>query len=62
MNKSESKNKNGVEDEQENYYEKKGPMCITLPPDYKIKLQEYARKKHLSASLVIQLWIEQYCL
>ena len=42
-------------------FEKKVPMNITLPPDYKAKLQEYARKKRLSASIVIQMWIDEFC-
>ena len=42
-------------------FEKKVPMCITLPPDYKVRLQDYARKKHLTASIVIQMWIDEYC-
>ena len=40
--------------------DRKVPMNITLPAEYKIKLQNYAKKKHLSASIVIQLWIEKY--
>jgi len=41
--------------------EKKVPMNITLPPELKIKLKNYARKKHISASIVIQMWIEEFC-
>ena len=40
---------------------KKVPMNITLFPEHKYRLQEYARKKHLSASIIIQMWIEKYC-
>ena len=40
----------------------KVPMNITLSPEHKYKLQEYARKKHLSASILIQLWIDEKCL
>ncbi len=40
---------------------RKVPMNITLPIECKKRLQEYARKKHLSASILIQLWIDQYC-
>jgi len=36
-------------------------MNITLPPELKLKLKDYARKKHLSASIVIQMWIEEFC-
>lgn len=39
----------------------KVPMNITLPPELKLKLKDYARKKHLSASIVIQMWIEEFC-
>jgi len=40
---------------------KKVPMNITLLPEHKYLLKEYARKKHLSASIIIQMWIEKYC-
>ena len=40
---------------------RKVPMNITLLPEHKYKLQEYAKKKHLSASIIIQMWIEEYC-
>ena len=40
---------------------RKVPMNITLPPEYKYKLQDYARKKHLSASILIQMWIDEHC-
>ena len=40
---------------------KKVPMNITLFPEHKYKLKEYAKKKHLSASIVIQMWIEEFC-
>ena len=40
---------------------RKVPMNITLPLEYKHKLQEYAKKKHLSASILIQMWIDEHC-
>lgn len=40
---------------------RKVPMNITLPSEYKAKLQEYAKKKHLSSSVIIQMWIDKYC-
>ena len=40
---------------------RKVPMNITLPLEYKYKLQEYAKKKHLSASILIQMWIDEFC-
>ena len=40
---------------------KKVPMNITLFPEHKHMLKEYAKKKHLSASIVIQMWIEEFC-
>ena len=40
---------------------KREPMNITLPPALKIKLKDYARKKNLSASTVVQMWIERFC-
>ena len=39
----------------------KVPMNITLAPELKNKLKEYAQKKHLSASVIIQMWIEKFC-
>lgn len=41
--------------------EKKISMNITLPADYKEKLQCLAAEKHLSASVLIQMWIEKHC-
>jgi hypothetical protein len=40
---------------------RKVPMNITLPIEYKEKLQSYAKEKHLSASILIQLWIDEHC-
>lgn len=40
---------------------RKVPMNITLPADYKNRLQEYAKAKHLSASVLIQMWIDEKC-
>ena len=47
--------------EEQNLQTRKVPMNITLPLEYKYKLQEYAKKKHLSASILIQMWIDEYC-
>ena len=41
--------------------EKKVPMNITLSVEHKEKLKSYARKKHLSASIIIQMWIDDFC-
>lgn len=40
---------------------RKVPMNITLPPEYKEKLMEYSKRKHLSSSVVIQIMIDKYC-
>ena len=40
---------------------RKVPMNITLPVEYKEKLQAYAKEKHLSASILIQMWIDEHC-
>ena len=40
---------------------RKVPMNITLPVEYKEKLQAYAKDKHLSASILIQMWIDEHC-
>lgn len=40
---------------------RKVPMNITLPVEYKEKLQSYAKEKHLSASVLIQMWIDEHC-
>ena len=38
--------------------DKKVPMNITLSKEHKEKLVKYAREKHLSASVLIQMWID----
>ncbi len=40
---------------------RKVPMNITLPVEYKEKIQAYAKEKHLSASILIQMWIDEHC-
>lgn len=40
---------------------RKVPMNITLPIEHKEKLQSYAKEKHLSASILIQMWIDEHC-
>lgn len=40
---------------------RKVPMNISLPADFKRRLIDYANSKHISASIVIQLWIDEYC-
>ena len=51
----------GLDTEEKIISARKVPMNITLPVEYKYKLQEYAKKKHLSASILIQMWIDEYC-
>lgn len=41
--------------------ENKVRMNITLPQDYKDKLNAAAKEKHLSASVLIQMWIDEHC-
>ena len=36
-------------------------MNITLPQDYKDRLTAAASEKHLSASVLIQMWIDEHC-
>ena len=36
-------------------------MNITLPPEHKKRLETAARKKSVSASYLIQSWIEDHC-
>lgn len=45
----------------ESVYSRKVPMNITLPVEYKEKLLTYAKGKHLSASILIQMWIDENC-
>lgn len=40
---------------------RKVPMNITLPKDYKDRLTAAARDKHISASVLIQTWIDENC-
>lgn len=41
--------------------ERKVRMNITLPSDYKDRLNAAASEKHLSASVLIQMWIDENC-
>ncbi len=36
-------------------------MNITLPQEYKERLQEYSSQRQLSASVLIQMWIDEHC-
>lgn len=40
---------------------RKVPMNITLPLEYKNRLVETAKTKGLSASVIIQMWIDEHC-
>ena len=40
---------------------RKVPMNITLPLEYKEKLQAYAKERNISASILIQMWIDEKC-
>ena len=40
---------------------RKVPMNITLPKDYKDRLTAAARERHISASVLIQTWIDEHC-
>lgn len=40
---------------------KKISMNITLPQISKEKLQRFAEEKQLSASVIIQMWIDEHC-
>ena len=40
---------------------RKVPMNITLPLEYKNRLVETAKAKGLSASVIIQMWIDEHC-
>ena len=40
---------------------RKVSMNITLPQVYKEKLQKYSVEKQLSASILIQMWIDEHC-
>ena len=41
--------------------DRKVPMNITLPVEYKDKLQAFAKEKHLPSSVLIQMWIDEHC-
>ncbi len=41
--------------------ERKVPINLTLPAIYKEKLLSYAKEKHLSASVLVQMWIDEHC-
>lgn len=36
-------------------------MNIMLYPEHKKRLQEYAESKHVSASQIIQGWVDRFC-
>ena len=40
---------------------RKVPMNITLPLEHKNKLVAAAKAKGLSASVIIQMWIDEHC-
>lgn len=40
---------------------RKVPMNITLPVEHKNKLVAAAKAKGLSASVIIQMWIDEHC-
>ena len=40
---------------------RKVPMNITLPQDHKNRLMQTAKAKGLSASVIIQMWIDEHC-
>ena len=40
---------------------RKVPMNITLPKEYKDRLTAAARERHISASVLIQTWIDEHC-
>jgi len=40
---------------------KRVPMNITLPQEQKNKLQAAAKAKGLTASVMIQMWIDEHC-
>lgn len=41
--------------------DKKVAFNIYIPKEYKEKLQKYATSKHMSASTLIQVWIDENC-
>lgn len=40
---------------------RKVKLNITLPAEYKERLMDSAKEKHLSASVLIQMWIDEHC-
>ena len=40
---------------------RKVPINLTLPPEYKERLIKYSKEKHLSASILLQMWIDEHC-
>ena len=40
---------------------RKEHLNISLPKEYKDKLFAYAKKRCLSASVLIQMWIDEHC-
>ena len=40
---------------------RKVPMNITLPLEHKNRLMQTAKAKGLSASVIIQMWIDEHC-
>ena len=46
---------------QEKVSKRKVKMNITLPSESKEKLMATAKDKHLSASVLIQMWIDEHC-
>ena len=40
---------------------RKVPINLTLTAEHKEKLVTYAKEKHLSASILLQIWIDKLC-
>ena len=58
---AEIEKKVGLNTKTETKESRKVPMNITLTAEHKNKLLSYAKEKHLSASLIIQAWVDKYC-
>ena len=41
--------------------ERKVPMNLTLPLEHKKRLIAYAKRKGFSASVIVQMWIDEHC-
>lgn len=41
---------------------RKEKLNITLPKECKDKLMEYSKIKHISASVLISMWIDEHCI